>query len=121
MALPVYSIDEIAAAIQRADYAFILENAMPYALAENPDAQCVIALVYEAGWGVQRDFLEAERWLLKAAAQDCALAWNNLGTFYAVQHPGFEDRWADAQKCYEKAKELGFKCADPYPPLSTPD
>jgi hypothetical protein len=121
MALPAYNLDEITAAIQRADYAFILTSAMPHALAGNPDAQCTIALLYEAGWGVQRNFIEAERWLLKATAQNSALAWNNLGTFYAVKHPGLEDRWADAQKCYEKAKELGFNGAEPYPPLSTPD
>jgi hypothetical protein len=38
-----------------------MTNAMPHALAGSPDAQCTIALLYEAGWGVQRDFLEAER------------------------------------------------------------
>jgi TPR repeat protein len=73
MALPTYNGDEIVAAIQRADYAFVLKNAMPHAVAGNPDAQCVIALVYEAGWGVQRDYPQAERWLLKAAAQNSAL------------------------------------------------
>jgi hypothetical protein len=44
---------------------------------------------------------------------------NNLGTFYAVKHPGLEDRWGDAPRCWKKAKELGFDCGDPYPPFST--
>ena len=79
---PSYNPDEIMNAIQRADYGFVLENAMPHALAGNPDAQCTIALMYECGFGIQRDFLEAERWLLKATQQNSALAWNNLGTLY---------------------------------------
>jgi hypothetical protein len=52
-ALPAYNFDEIAAAIERTDYAFALTNAMPHALAGSPDAQCKIALLYEAGWGAK--------------------------------------------------------------------
>lgn len=111
-----YNSDEILRAIERADYEFVLQNAMPHALGGNADAQCTIALLYESGWGVQRDSLEAERWLLKAAAQNSALAWNNLGTLYAVKHPALEQRWGEARKCWERAKELGFNCGEPYPP-----
>ena len=89
-----YNSDEILRAIERADYEFVLKNAMLHALSGNVDALCTIALLYEAGWGVQKDFLEAERWLLKAAAQNSALAWHNLGTLYALKHPGLEQRWA---------------------------
>jgi TPR repeat protein len=113
---PAYNSDEILRAIAHADYEFVLKNAMPHALAGNADAQCTIALLYESGWGVERDFLEAERWLLKAAAQNSALAWNNLGTLYAVKQPGLEQRWGEARQCWERAKELGFDCGEPYPP-----
>jgi uncharacterized protein len=117
MALPTYDSDEIMEAIQRADYQFVLENALPHALAGNADAQCTIALLYEGGLGVQRNLLEAERWLLKATAQNSALAWHNLGTLYSMKHPGFENRWSEAHACWKRAAELGFDIADPYPPL----
>lgn len=116
MSPPTYNPEEIMAALDRCEYAFVLENAMPDALAGNPDAQCQIASMYECGFGVPRDFLEAERRLLKATKQNSALAWHNLGTLYAVKHPGLEDRWSDARKCWERAAELGFDCGEPYPP-----
>ena len=111
-----YDSDEILKAFERAEYEFVLRKAMPYALAGDPDAQCMIALLYSAGRGVRTDFLEAERWLMKAAAQNSALAWHNLGSLYAMKHPGLEERWSDAQKCWQRAADLGFDCVSPYPP-----
>jgi TPR repeat protein len=99
MTLPTYNPDEIMDALQGADYEFVLENAMSHAVAGNSDAQCTIALLYEGGLGVRRDFVEAERWLLKAAAQNNALAWHSLGTLYAVKHPCLEHRWSEARAC----------------------
>jgi TPR repeat protein len=110
MALPDYNVDEISEAIQRADYEFVLKYAMPYALAGNSYAQCEVALAYQCGWGVQRDILEAERWLLKATAQNNPMAWHNLGTLYSMQHPELEQKWGEGRKCWERAKELGFNC-----------
>jgi TPR repeat protein len=60
--------------------------------------------------------VEAERWLLQAASQNSALAWNNLGTLYAMRHQELKNRWDDAQDCWKRASELGFDCAHPYPP-----
>ena len=116
MPLPAYDGDEILKALQSADYKFVLEKAMPQALAGNADAQCTIALMYESGFGVERDVVEAERWLLQAAKQNSALAWNNLGTLYATKHPELRSRWDEAQECWKRAAELGFDCAHPYPP-----
>ena len=79
----------------------------------------MIALLYQAGWGVQRDVLEAERWLLKATAQNSPLAWHNLGTLYFCQHRELRDKWGEGRKCWERAKELGFNCGEPYPPWET--
>src|SRR5271168_2716923 len=59
-----------------ADVEFGLKNAMPDALAGNSDAECTIALLYQAGWRVYRDFLETERWLLKATVQSSPFAWH---------------------------------------------
>jgi TPR repeat protein len=116
VALPDYNWDVVYAAIQRGDYDFVLRNTMPHALAGNSDAQCTIALLYQAGWGVQRDALEAERWLLKATGQDSALAWHNLGSLYFLQIPELKEKWGEGPKCWERANELGFDCAEPYPP-----
>ncbi|MGA7853539.1 MAG: hypothetical protein WCA15_09450 [Candidatus Acidiferrales bacterium] len=119
MTLPEYNCDEVLSAIESADYEFALKNAMPHAVAGNPDAQCTIALLYQLGWGVQRDVLEAERWLLRATAQDSPLAWHNLGSLYFTQFPELKHKWREGRKCWERAKKLGFNCAEPYPPWET--
>jgi TPR repeat protein len=113
---PEYNPDIVMAAFERRDYAFVLENAMPFAVAGNPDAQCMASLLYQCGLGVKRDIDEAERWLLKATAQDSALAWNNLGTLYATYDSGSSHSRKRIKECYLRAKKLGFNCADPYPP-----
>jgi uncharacterized protein len=119
MTLPDYNWDEVAKAFQRADYEFVLKTALPHALAGNSDAQCTIALVYELGWGVQRDVREAERWLLRATAQDSPLAWHNLGSLYFMQYPELKHKWSEGRECWERAAELGFNCGAPYPPWKT--
>jgi TPR repeat protein len=111
-----YNWDEVSKAMDRCDFDFALKNAMPHALAGNSDAQCTIALLYQLGWGVQRNAREAERWLLKATSQDSALAWHNLGSLYFAQFPELKEKWGEGRKCWERAKELGFDCAEPYPP-----
>ncbi len=111
-----YNPDVVMAAFERRDYAFVLENAMPFAAAGNPDAQCMVSLLYQCGLGVEKDIDEAERWLLKAAEQDSALAWNNLGTLYTICDSGLCHSRERIKECYQRAKELGFNCADPYPP-----
>ena len=104
------------AAFERRDYAFVLEHAIPFATAGNPDAQCMVSLLYQCGLGVEKNLVEAERWLLKAAEQDSALAWNNLGTLYAICDSGWCHSRARIKECYLRAKELGFDCAHPYSP-----
>jgi TPR repeat protein len=113
-----YIADNALDAFERKDYDLVLKLAMPHATKGNSDAQTTVALLYQCGFGVERNVLEAERWLLKAAEQNNPVAWNNLGTLYASKMPELQHRWSDAMKCYEKAKELGFNCAEPYPPPS---
>ncbi len=116
MAPTSYNADEVMEAFERKDYESVLRDALPYAIAGNPDAQCMISLLYQYGFGVSRDLAKAEEWLLKATAQDSALAWNNLGTLYAVGGPGLSHGREKTHECYQKAKEFGFDCASPYPP-----
>jgi uncharacterized protein len=103
-------------AFERKDFEEVLRLALPHAEAGNSDAQSMVALLYETGLGVNRDVLKAEVWLMKAAEQGSCLAWNNLGTLYAMGHPELKEKWDRALKCYQKAKELGFNLAEPYPP-----
>jgi hypothetical protein len=53
-----------------------------------------------------------------AAERGNPVAWNNLGSLYASKIPELRHRWNAAQECYERAQELGFKAAEPYPPTS---
>jgi TPR repeat protein len=108
-------------AFERKEYDRFVEMALPHATAGNSDAQTQLSLLYQLGLGVKRDVLEAERWLLKAAAQNNPVAWNNLGTLYASQHPELQHHWNDAMGCYQRAKELGLNVAEPYPPPSCSD
>jgi TPR repeat protein len=86
MMLPDSNPSPVLEALEREDYQSALRIALPYANAGNPVAQATIALLYKSGLGVEQDVLEAERWLLKAAAQNDPVAWNNLGTLYAAKH-----------------------------------
>jgi uncharacterized protein len=113
-----FNPDEAVVAFERKDYDRALRLTMPYAVAGDSDAQTQLSLLYECGFGVERDVLEAERWLLKAAEQNNPVAWHNLGTLYASQQPELRHHWNDAMKCYQRAKELGLKVANPYPPQS---
>jgi TPR repeat protein len=111
-----YIPDDTLDAFAKKDYELVLRLAMPHAVIGNSDAQTTVALLYQCGLGVERDVLAAERWLLKAAEQNNPVAWHSLGTLYAIGYPELQHHSRDVSKCYEKAKELGLKVADPYPP-----
>ena len=104
------------AAFQRREYESVLQVALPCAIAGNSSAQCMISLLYQCGLGVDRDLAKAEEWLLKAAEQGDPVAWNNLGTLYVIGGAGLTNGPEKAHECYVRAKELGFDCAEPYPP-----
>jgi TPR repeat protein len=111
-----FNSDEVMDAFERKEYDCVVEMTLPHAIAGNSDAQTQLSLLYQLGLAVKRDVLEAERWLLKAAEQNNAVAWNNLGTLYASQPPELRHHWKDAMECYQRAKELGLNVAEPYPP-----
>ena len=113
-----YDFEITLEAFKRRDYGEVLRTVLPHAMAGNADAQCMVSLLYQNGFGVSRDLAEAERWLLKAAEQGNTIAWNNLGTLYAIGGAGPTKGPDRATECYERAKELGFDCAKPYPPGS---
>lgn len=100
------------------DYESVRTLVSPYAEAGNSDAQCMLALLYQCGLGVEQSVLESERWLLAATKQNNPIARHNLGALYDSKYPELEHRRDEAIKCYEMAKKLGFDCAEPYPPLT---
>jgi len=64
MESPQYIPKDALEAFEREDYELVLRLAMPHAIEGNSDAQTTVALLYQCGLGVNRDVLEAERWLL---------------------------------------------------------
>jgi len=68
-----YDLHDALEAFEREDYDSVLKLVMPYAAAGNSDAQTMLAVLYQSGFGVERNILEAERWLVRAAAQDNAV------------------------------------------------
>jgi len=113
MSSPQYISRDALEAFERRDYELVLRLAMPYAIEGNSDAQTTVALLYQCGLGVNRDVLEAEKWLLRAAENNNPVAWNNLGSLYASKVPELRHRWNAAQECYEKARQLGLSVAEP--------
>jgi TPR repeat protein len=111
-----YNSETVLEAFQRGEYELVFQTALPHAQAGNSDAQYMVSLLYQNGLGVDRDLTEAEHWLLRAAEQNSPVAWNNLGTLYATGGAGLVGGPERARECYERAKELGFNCAAPYPP-----
>jgi len=116
VSLDIYEPETAFAAFERGEYESVLAYSLPHANSGNSSAQCMVALLYETGLGVPRDLSKAEEFLLKAARQNDAVAWNNLGTLYAVGGNGLSQGPEKAPECYLRAKDLGFNCAEPYPP-----
>jgi len=81
----------------------------------------MVSLLYQCGYGVERDLAKAEEWLLRASAQYDALAWNNLGTLYAIGGEELSQGMGKSHEWYVRAKELAFDCAEPYPPGTSED
>ena len=76
----------------------------------NANAQYLVGVMYNRGWGVPEDFAEAVSWYCKAAEQGNARSQFHLGEIYdygrSVAHDG-----AEAAKWYRKAAEQGYAAA----------
>ncbi len=88
-----YRYDEAQAATRKA------------AEADYPYAARTMGWFCEQGYGVPRDYKEAEAWYRKAAAMGQHSAWNNVGRLYIGENPDL-DKAADAF-------ERGAKAGDP--------
>jgi len=71
-------------AYQKGDYETAFKEWQPLAESGGPDAQFNLALMYEGGQGVPRNYEEAARWFMRAANQGHVRAQHNLGAMYGI-------------------------------------
>lgn len=78
------------------------------------DAMCKIGQAYENGWGVNRDYQQAKRWLRNAANAGDPTAMRHLAAIYeqrlgATIHTEKAQQWYRSQtrEWYQKAADLG--------------
>ena len=76
------SVDLGIQAAQRGDYAAARGIWLPLAERGNADAQNNLGVMYERGWGIERNLPMAVEYYQKAANQGNASAQNNLGVAY---------------------------------------
>ena len=94
------------AAVERGDFALALRIFQPLAKQGDAKGQNGLGRIYNNGWGVKRDYLEAARWYRMAAEQQYASAQMNLGLLYAKGH-GVSQNYAEAAKLFRRAAEQG--------------
>jgi len=88
---------------------------LPLAEAGVREAQECIASMYDWGFGVDPNGIEAVCWYERAAAQGSGLAANNLCTLYAVGSVGVPTDREKEQYWWRRTNELGFSHRRPYP------
>jgi len=86
------------AAFNRRDYATALRLLRPLADGGNAVAQTELGFLYNNGWGVQQNPIDAMTWFRKAADQGIATAKGELGIMYGdglgvTQNPAEALRW----------------------------
>jgi TPR repeat protein len=94
------------AAYKRGDYKLALRLWLPLAEQGEADAQYKVGTMYDHGFGVLRNCVEAMKWYRKAADQSYADAQYKLGQMYAVGRGAPQDS-AEAMKWYRKAADQG--------------
>ena len=101
---------EAASAYGRGDYTTALRIARPPAEQGNAAAQYDLAVLYERGRGVPRDYAEAASWYRKAAEQGFFPAQTNLGSMYE-EGRGVAADINEAVAWYRKAAAQGDDAA----------
>lgn len=107
-----YDADQVLGLFSAGAYQDVYETAVPFAEAGNPDAQCMLALLYQLGMGVPHDGAKAVLWYERAASQSHPVALNNLGTIYLQGIAGVPHDRGTALKYYKRAHACGFKTMD---------
>ena len=73
----------------------------------NAKAQNDLGVCYHNGDGVEKNFAEAVKWYLKAAEQNYAKAFDNLGSIYQFGGYGVEKNLPKALEYFRKGAEAG--------------
>ncbi len=94
-------------AFDRGDFAQALQLWRPLAEGGHVNAQINLAVMYEHGYGMERDLQRAAAWYLAAARQDSAIGQYNLGLFLA-EHSSVIPAEQDALYWLGKAADQGF-------------
>lgn len=108
-------LDRAMAELEKGNYSAAAKLLMPLADGGNPKAQCNLATLYFAGWGVQLNGQRAVDLYRHVAEQNIieghisALACNNLAAIYVTGLPGIEPDPKKAQEYRSRARELGFE------------
>ena len=98
------------AASEKGDFATALKLWQPLAERGNAAAQFHLAMLYQLGFGVPQDKLEALRWYTKSATQGLADAQYNLATMYQ-DGDGIQQDNSAAIKWYIAAAKQGYSRA----------
>lgn len=88
----------------------VLQRARPLAEQGNANAQYNMGVIYDRGYGVERDYAKAREWYKKAAAQNYAKAEHNLGVMYQEGH-GVQPNSTMAARWFERAARHGEPAA----------
>ncbi len=95
------------AAYENKDFASALKHWQPLAEKGNPDAQYLLGIIYKNGYGVQVNFLEAEKWFRKSAGQGDVGAQYYLGVFMETGK-GHPPDFKQAGFWFKKAAQQGY-------------
>lgn len=107
-----YDADQALTLFSAGAYQDVYDTAVTFAEAGNPDAQCMLALLYQLGMGVPQDGAKAVLWYERAASQNHPVALNNLGTIYLKGMVGVPPDRETGLKYYRQAHACGFKVMD---------
>ena len=95
---------------KRGDYKAALEYLQPMANQGNASAQTMLAYMYSAGLGAERNYSESVSWYRKAAEQHNSNAQLNLGELY-FHGEGVKQDYPEALKWFKLAAEQDDKTA----------
>ena len=92
----------------RGEYVLAFSSLLPVAVAGDAEAQCLIANLYQVGWGVDHNIFLSIKWYEKSANQGCGVASNNLSEIFFAGEDGSVDT-EKAMYWRGMAIEQGFK------------
>jgi TPR repeat protein len=94
------------AALRQHDYGVALGDYKDAAAEGNSNGEAGLGLLYRNGWGVDKDYAEANEWYRKSAEQGNAVGERLLGDAYYAGE-GVDKDYSEAVKWYLKSAEQG--------------